>query len=145
MYDPFNATTNAKAIPGAWIEYTLTAVNSGAGSSDPDSVIVTEPLPANVSLFVGDIAGAGSGPIEFVDGVGTAASGLSYVFGGLGDPGDSLEFSTDGLSYAYTPVPDPDGFDPAVRYIRISPVGSFAAAENGAIREFTLRLRVRVQ
>ncbi len=145
VYDPFNATTNAKAIPGAWIEYTLTAVNSGAGSSDPDSVIVTEPLPANVSLFVGDIAGAGSGPIEFVDGVGTAASGLSYVFGGLGDPGDSLEFSTDGLSYAYTPVPDPDGFDPAVRYIRISPVGSFAAAENGAIREFTLRLRVRVQ
>ena len=105
---------------------------------------VTEPLPANVALFVGDLGG-GTGPVEFVDGSGTAASGLSFVFGGLGDPTDSLEFSTDGISYAYTPVPDADGFDAAVRFVRVRPFGSFQAADNGLEREFRLRFRVRVQ
>jgi len=144
VFDPINATTNAKAIPGAWVEYTLVAVNAGAGSSDPDSLVVTEPLPANVALFVGDLGG-GTGPVEFVDGSGTAASGLSFVFGGLGDPNDSLEFSTDGVSYAYTPLPDADGFDTAVRFVRVRPFGSFQAADNGLEREFRLRFRVRVQ
>ena len=145
IFDPVNAASNPKAIPGAWVEYTLTALNSGPGFSDADSIVVTEPLPAGVSLFVGDLAGPGSGPVEFTDGVGNRASELSYVFGGLGDPGDSLEFSTDGASFRYVPSPDADGFDPAVRYVRVNPDGSFAAADNGITREFSLRFRVRIR
>ena len=145
VFDPVNLGTDAKAIPGAWVEYSLTASNSGAGSPDPDSVTVTEPLPANVALFVGDIDGPNSGPVDFDDGAGTAASGLGYVYGGLGDLGDSLQFSVDGLDYDYVPTGDADGFDPAVRFVRIRPTGSFAAANGGSDREFTLRFRVRVQ
>ena len=145
VFDPVNNSVDAKAIPGAWVEYTLTAINSGAGSSDPDSVIVTEPLPTGVSLFVGDLGAGGSGPVDFTDGAGGSASGLTYVYGGLADPADSLEFSVDGLNFNYVPNPDGDGFDPAVRYVRVNPVGSFAAAANGATREFQLRFRVRVQ
>ena len=145
VFDPVNNTLNAKAIPGAWVEYTLTAINSGAGSSDPDSVLVTEPLPATVSLFVGDLGAGGNGPVEFTDGAGSSASGLTYSFGGLADATDSLEFSIDVINFDYVPSPDSDGFDPAVRYVRVNPGGSFAAADSGVTREFSLRFRVRVQ
>ena len=145
VFDPVNLGDNAKAIPGAWVEYSLTASNAGAGSPDPDSVAITEPLPANVALFVGDIAGPNSGPVAFDDGTGAAASGLGYDYGGLGDPADSLEFSVDGLDYSYVPSGDADGFDPAVRFVRVRPTGSFAPADGGSSREFTLRFRVRVQ
>ena len=76
VFDPVNATTNPKAIPGAWVEFTLIALNSGAGSADPDSIVVTESLPDDVALYVGDIAGPSGGPIEFTDGPGSSASGL---------------------------------------------------------------------
>ncbi|MEM8814765.1 MAG: hypothetical protein AAGE85_03000 [Pseudomonadota bacterium] len=145
VYDPVNLTNDAKAIPGAWIEYSLTAANSGAGSADADSLAVTDPLAANVALFVGDLGAPNSGPVVFTDGAGTSASGLSYVYGGPGDAGDSLQFSTDGVDFGYTPSPDVDGFDPAIRFVRIRPIGSFAAANGGSNREFSLRFRVRVQ
>ena len=145
VFDPVNSATNPKAIPGAWVEYTLTAINSGAGNADPNSIVVTEPLPVDVALYVGDLAGSNGGPIEFTDGIGSAASGLTYVFGGLADADDSLEFSTNGVNYNYVPTPDADGFDPSVRYVRINPGGSFAAAANGDTREFALRFRVRVR
>jgi len=145
VFDPVNLNSNAKAIPGAWMEYSLTAANSGVGSSDPDSLSVTDSIPVNVALFVGDLGAPNSGPVEFIDGTGTAASGLSYSYGGLGNATDSLEFSTDGVDYSYTPLPDAAGFDPAVRFVRIRPVGIFAAADAGSDREFSLRFRVRIQ
>ena len=95
--------------------------------------------------FVGDLGGGGSGPVEFTDGAGSSASGLDYSYGGLGDATDSLEFSTDGTNFSYVPSPDADGFDPAVRYVRVNPSGSFAAADSGITREFSLRFRVRVE
>ncbi len=145
VFDPVNTTNNAKAIPGAWVEYVLTAINSGAGSTDTDSLVVVEPLPANVDLFVGDLTGPNSGPVEFSEGTGAAASGLSYFYGGPGDPTDSLEFSIDGIDYNYVPVADGDGFDAAVRFLRVNPTGSFSPADSGTNREFSLRLRVRVR
>lgn len=145
VFDPINTVTNAKAIPGSWVEYTLVATNSGSGSSDPDSLTVTEPLPANVALFVGDLTGVNSGPVEFIDGVGAAASGLTFVYGGLADLSDSLEFSTDGISWNYEPTADAEGFDAAVRFVRVTPAGAFAPADSGTDREFSLRFRVRVR
>ncbi len=145
VYDPINLSSNAKAIPGAWVEYTLVASNSGSGSTDADSVIVVEPLAANVGLFVGDLVAANQGPIEFTDGSGAAASGLSYVYSGLGSGTDSLEFSLDGVNYNYTPTADSEGFDDAVRFVRIRMFGSFAPADSGTDRQFSLRMRVRVR
>ena len=144
VYDPVNNTSNAKAIPGSWVEYTFVATNSGSGSIDSESLLVTDPLAANVELFVGDLGLPGSGPVEFTDGIGPAASGLSFTYGGLNDPGDDVEFSTDGTDWSYVPTPDGAGFDPAVRYVRINPGGSFAGA-SGTPTEFRLRMRVRVR
>ena len=140
--DPINNQNNPKAIPGAQIDYTITASNSGAGSADADSVVVTDPLPASVTLFVGNLSGGG--PIEFIDGVGGAASGLALNFGSLADTTDDIEFSTNGVDYSYVPSPDAQGFDAAVRFVRVRPSGTFNPASGATAATFSLRFRVRV-
>lgn len=145
VFDPVSNTTNPKAIPGGWVEYTITASNNGTGDVDNESLVITDPMPANVDLYVGDLGAAGSGPVEFTDGAGPASSGLTYVFGGLADLTDDVEFSTDGVVYSYVPSPDADGFDSAVRHIRISPSGTFLGKSTVAPTTFDLRIRVRVQ
>lgn len=144
VFDPVNGTTNPKAIPGSYVDYTITASNTGPGPVDADSLVVTDPLPSTVSLFVGDLGPAGSGPVEFTDGAGAASSGLSVVYGGLSDLGDDIEFSTDGLNWNYIPTPDADGFDALARYVRIRPSGSFQGTATATPTTFGLRMRVRV-
>jgi len=145
VYDPFNESINPKSIPGSWIDYTITASNTSRGEVDDDSLVITDPVPSAVALFVGDLSGAGSGPVEFTDGSGGTASGLSYNFGGLADQGDDVEFSTDGMDFSYVPSPDTDGFDSSVRFVRINPTGTFLGNSGGAPTRFDLRIRVRVQ
>ncbi len=145
VYDPINNNVSPKAIPGSWVEYTITAQNTGVGSVDPEGLTVTDPLPANVVLFVGDLDGPGSGPVEFTDGAGAAASGLSLDFGGLDDFFDDIEFSLNGIDWDYEPSPDVDGFDAAVRFVRVRPSGTFAGTNGPPAKEFSLRLRVKVQ
>ncbi len=55
--DPFNGTTNPKAIPGSVIEYCLQVANAAGGTS-ATNVVVSDPVPANttfvaVSIFAG--------------------------------------------------------------------------------------------
>ena len=141
--DPVNAGANPKAIPGAYLDYTVMATNSGAGTVDNDAMIITDPIPAATELFVNDLGGAGSGPVAFIDGA--TASGLSYTFTALGNGADDLEFSDDsGATWTYTPTPDVDGFDAAVTNIRVNPKGIFAAAGAGN-PSFSLIFRVRLQ
>jgi uncharacterized repeat protein (TIGR01451 family) len=145
VYDPVNNTTNPKAIPGSWVDYTITASNNGKGDVDNESLVITDPLATNVDLFVGNLGGAGSEPVEFTDGAGAASSSVSYVFGGLDDLFGDVEFSTDGVDYSYEPMPDADGFDVAVRYIRINPSGTFFGRSIATPTTFDLRIRVRVR
>lgn len=145
VFDPVNNTTNPKAIPGSWVDYTITATNTGAGTVDSDTLVVADPLPANVILFVGDLTTPTAGPVEFIDGTGAASSGLTYNFGGLADLGDDVDFSTDGLNWNYVPSPDTDGFDAAVRHIRVRPSGSFQGSSSPPPTRFDLRIRVKVQ
>jgi len=49
--DPFNGTTNPKAIPGATVEYVITIANSGAVNAD--NVSVTDSIDADV-VFIAD-------------------------------------------------------------------------------------------
>lgn len=145
VFDPINNVTNPKAIPGSWIDYTISASNNGAGAVDTETLLVTEPLAASVTLFVGDLVAAGDGPVEFIDGSGSSASGLSFVFGGLTDLTDDVEFSINGADYSYVPIADANGFDSAVRFIRIRPSGTFYGAAGATATRFDLRLRVRMQ
>ncbi len=124
LEDPVNGATNPKAIPGATVLYTIQVTNSGNGLADADSVIITEPIPANAALRVIDFDGTNAGPVAFVDG--TPASGLTYTFVALGDPGDDIEFSNDGGStYTYTPVPDANDVDTAVTHMQVNLKGFF--------------------
>jgi len=142
--DPVNLASNPKAIPGAVVLNVISATNTGPGPADTDALVVTDPIPANTAIFVGDLAGAGSGPVVFTDG--PVPGGLSYTFAGLGSPADDLEFSSDGgATWTYVPVPDASGFDPAVTHVRLAPRGAFLASDGVNHPTFTVRFRTRVQ
>ncbi len=152
--DPVNCTTpgssasctplgSQKRIPAAVVEYEVAVSNSG-GLGDPDSVLVSDPIPADTELRVVDIAGVGSGPIAFLDG--PSPSSLTYTFTSLGSTTDDLEFSTDGgTTWTYTPVANPAGCDPAVTHVRVRPRGTFAQDAGTPDPSFTLRFRVCVE
>ncbi|HEX8309493.1 MAG TPA: DNRLRE domain-containing protein [Allosphingosinicella sp.] len=142
--DPSNGTVNPKAIPGAVLVYSLNVSNSSSGYPDSNSVVVVQSVPAQASLFVGNLGAAGSGPVAFVQG--SPSSGLAYSYSGLASTTDDLEFSSNGgASFGYTPSPDPTGFDPAVTHIRVSPKGLFAGNSGSGSPNFTLSYRIKVK
>lgn len=145
LADPFNATTNPKSIPGARVRYSVRVGTGGAGQLvDTNSVFITDPVPPATRLVVTDIAGAGTGPIRFVDG--SPASGLTYTFGGLASTTDDVAFSNDGgASFGYVPSPGADGSDPAVTHIRINPKGRPVCTATATPRNFTLEFDVIVR
>ena len=143
IFDPVNGVTNPLAIPGGHVRYTITATNEGGGATDADSVEVTNPVPANTTMFVGDIGGPGSGPIAFTDGA--TASGLTYTFTSLSSTTDDVDFSDDnGTTYTYVPTPDGDGFDSNVTNLQIIPKSVFDGAISGVTPSFSLQLKVKV-
>ncbi|HEX8380634.1 MAG TPA: DNRLRE domain-containing protein [Allosphingosinicella sp.] len=142
--DPFNGTVNPKAIPGAVLLYSLNVSNGSAGYPDSNSVEVVQSVPAQASLYVGDLGAAASGPLAFAQG--SPSSGLSYAYSGLASTSDDLAFSNNGgVSFVYTPAPDPAGYDPAVTHIRVSPKGVFAGASGSGSPSFTVSYRIRVK
>ena len=144
LSDPANGSSNPKAIPGAVVQYTIMSSNSGFAATDTDSVTITDSIPANTEMFVGDIDASGSGPLAFIDG--STSSTLSYTFSTLGSSTDDLEFSSDGgVTYTYTPIPDADGFDSNVTHFRGLTGGAFAASNGVNNPGFSFQFRVRVQ
>lgn len=136
--DPVNGATNPKNIPGAEVLYNLRVTNSG-GPVDNNTTVITDPIPTNTELYVGDLGGAGSGPIVFVQG--TPTSTLTWTFTSLASLADDIDFSNDnGVTWTYVPVPV-GGYDPAVNRIRLNPKGIMA----GGGAYFELRFRVRVK
>jgi len=147
-YDPVSLASSPKAIPGAYLNYTITTTNSGAGTVDTDSTIITDLFPAATDLFVGDISGGGSGPVAFVDGA--TSSTLSYSFTSLDSATDDVDFSDDdGVTWTYYhdsdfSAIDVDEFDSTVTNIRVNPKGQLAASA-GSDPDFAVTFRVRLQ
>jgi uncharacterized repeat protein (TIGR01451 family) len=138
--DPFNGGANPKAIPGAQMTYTITALNSGTGPVDGGTVVLTDPIPSTVAVYVGDINGSNSGPVLFTQGTST----LSYSFLGLQSSADDVDFSSNGgASWSYVPTPSADGCDPLVTNLRINPKGLFVSAPTSSV--FSLDFRVCVK
>ena len=139
--DPINGTVNPKAIPGAMLRYTIQAENLGIGQPDATSVNIIDELPANLSLFVNDI-GTGS-PIIFNNGSGSLSSGVSVNAA-------NVSYSTD-ANGTLTPTfgapasPDADGFDPDVRFIRVSTNGQMNPSDGVNHPTFSIEFRVRVE
>jgi len=134
LSDPVNNTTNPKRIPLSIVRYDITLTNSGPGTVDAGTLVVTDPVPPNSALYVA--TGSGN-PVVFLNGA--TPSGLTYNFA------TQVSYSSvgDAGPWTYTPVPDADGFDPAVRALRISPAGTMSAAGSGN-PSFTIQFRVRI-
>jgi uncharacterized repeat protein (TIGR01451 family) len=90
--DPFNGTTNPKAIPGAVMTYTIT-VSNAAGGANATNVTISDNLtgmPVTFATQFGDgtdTCGAGQGIVVDADGPGGAA-GVCNTNGGGDDNGD---------------------------------------------------------
>ena len=142
--DPLNGIVNPYRIPGSTVRYTIVVANTAPGRPDTNSVVVTEPVPNNTKLFVGNLGGGSSGPVLFTNGA--PSSTLTYTYLNLGNPTDSISFSNNGgASYGYTPSADADGCDPAVTHFRVNPAGTFAGNTGGGSPSFNLQLQVVVQ
>ncbi|TSB01593.1 hypothetical protein [Sphingorhabdus contaminans] len=134
---------NAKAVPAALVEYQTRVENAGLLWLTANSLTITNPIPAHMSLYVGDLGVPGSGPVSFSEG--PRASQLQCPFGGYADGTDCLEFSSDGgATFTYQPQPNSDGCDAAITHIRIRPNGSMAPAFLQP-SSFVLRYRMKVK
>lgn len=51
VQDPFNGTTDPKAIPGAFVEYSVVIANTGAQAAT--GIQINDPLPANTAFRTG--------------------------------------------------------------------------------------------
>jgi hypothetical protein len=141
--DPTNNASNPKRIPGGFVDYSITATNSGGGALTTNTVIITDPIPANTELYVNSLGGSPAGsPITQSNG--TPACGLTLSFTALGNGTDGVEFynSTPAL---ITPVANGNGTDTAVASIRLLPTGVFAGATAAGNPSCSWTFRVRVK
>ena len=142
--DPFNGGTNPKRIPGAVLLYSSVVRNSSSGTPSANSVTVTEAVPAQTILYVGDLNGTGTGPVTFVQG--SPSSTLTYTYTSLASTTDDVSFSNNGGStFTYTPVPDTSGYDANVTHVRVNPKGTFAGSSATGNPSATIRFRLKVR
>lgn len=137
--DPVNAAINPKAIPGSEMLYTMTITNSGAGAVDSGTTVITDPIPANMSLCVSTLC---SNPPVVWTCSAAPACGLTYS-----DVTDVTYSSTagGGAPFTYTPVPDAAGYDSAVTGVRVNPTGVFNGASGGINPSFSLSLKMKIK
>ena len=136
LSDPLNGSTDPKAIPGATMLYSIEVSNQGRGSVDAGSVVITDVMPANSAMYVDS---SGGDPVVFVDGAPPSGLGYNYAT----DVGYSSQVGG-GPPYTYSPVPDPQGFDPVVTGVEINPSGSLAGDSGGGSPSFIIRFRTRI-
>ena len=134
--DPVNAAVLPKGIPGAWLEYTVTVTNLGPGIVDANSVVVIDTLPSTVSMCVTSACAGGSTPVRFDETTSPVPTALTFNYA------TSVSYSTDGTTFGYTPVPDANGFDAAIKAVRVAPSGAMAAPTGAGNPLFALRYDV---
>jgi uncharacterized repeat protein (TIGR01451 family) len=136
------SVTNPKALPGSTVEYTITITNPNSVLAPVTKEVITEAIPAGTALRISDVGATGSGPVEFADGsllgTGLLGSGLTFSYAGSNSTTDDLEFSN-GTTWTYLPSPDANGFDPAVRAVRLTLHGTHVAGTR-----YRLRYRVKI-
>jgi uncharacterized repeat protein (TIGR01451 family) len=108
-------------IPGADVDYTITITNSGGSPVDINMASISDPLPADVTFFNGDIDTVTGGTQNFVFTPGS--SGLTLA------AGDITYFNA-----GNAPIAPAAGYDPVVRAVRWLPQGTMAANSSATIR-----------
>lgn len=134
---------NPKSLPSAIIEYEVAVANVSVPHLEDDSFMIANPIPDQLSLFVGDLDGTGSGP--FVYEADNTGSGFECSFASLSNMSDCVEFSNDGgANFGYQPVPDPQGFDPTITHVRFR-LRPRLLPLPPLISNFVLRYRMRME
>ncbi len=134
--DPFNGTSNPKAVPGAEVRYTISVTNQGLGPVDSDSLVITEVVPANTDLYVDTTSGD---PMQYIEG--PTPSGLTP----LNYAADVTFSDQPGGGPPYTYVPSGTGFDPNVTGFQIQLQGVMNGAVGGNNPSFNIQFRVVVE
>jgi uncharacterized repeat protein (TIGR01451 family) len=139
LSDPVHGASNPYNIPGSLVRYTVIVTNTGNGSTDPDSVKITDPIPANLSMVV-----SGTPPVTFIHN--PAATGLTYTYTSLASLTDDVEFSTDGTNFDYAPTANvSDGTDDNVRHLRINPKGAMKGTVGPTVPSLTFTFEARIK
>jgi len=133
IYDPYNGASNPKAIPGAILEYSITAKNDGNLAADNNSIKISDAIPANTKVCV-TTSGDCLAPY-FVNG--SPSSGLSFA--------STVYSNNNGVTYSYTPSPDAEGADANVTNIRSSMNGAFLPKTGASAPNFQIKFRVVVE
>lgn len=137
--DPVNGTDNPKAIPGSEIVYTITVTNSGSGVVDNNTTVVTELIPANMSMCVSTLCS--DPPVDFFCSSAPDGCGLTYTYA------TDVTYSNQvggGEPYDYSAVPDGAGYDANITGVRINPAGIFNG-KNVGDPSFSLFLKMMIK
>lgn len=136
VWDPVNLNASPKRIPGSIVSYTITVSNSGPGSVDASTLVMTDVVPANTRLCVANIGQCSV--VQFADG--SPVSGLSYGSSNTtysNTPGG-------GPPFTYSPTADAEGTDVAVTGMRVAPAGSLSASGGSGNPGFSLSFRLKL-
>jgi hypothetical protein len=134
-----------KSIPGAWIRYQVRVENQGPDGINANTIAIVDAIPTELSLCVtASCTCVGTGcsqvdPVHFDESSSPISTGLTF------DYTTQVEYSTDGVNYTYTPMPDGEGFDSNIRYVRVRPTGAMNQPSSGSNAEFELRYVVRLE
>lgn len=147
-------TTYARRIPGSFVDYTITATNTGGGALTSNTSVFTDPIPTNTELFVNSLGGSPTNsPVTQTNGALACGLTLSFSAAGtqtlrLADQTDGVNFATNagpGYTYTASPTADGNGASTAVTAIRIAPTGTFAGASASGNPSCSWTFRVRVK
>lgn len=131
------AAAGLLAVPLNDVTYDITAANTGSASTDADSVVVIDTLPAQLTFFNGDMDGAGpaTGPVFFIQ------TGTGLTFTATNDVRYSSAVAKPATFAACTYSPAA-GYDANVKHICVNPKGAMSSGSPAPT--FTVRLRARI-
>ena len=136
VWDP--GAAGLYALPGNDVIYTISATNSGDGPADTDSIVMIDPIPADVEFYNGDIDDGGpeTDPVSFTQ----TGAGLTFTYATDVAYSNAATNPADFASCTYSPAA---GYDPNVTYICVNPKGSMAAGDPDPTFAISFRVRIK--
>ncbi|WP_076071345.1 hypothetical protein [Sphingomonas montana] len=130
-----------RIVPGTIVDYEIVVANQLDVFLRPaQDEKISETIPDTIRVRLTPL-GANGSPVQFEDGgllgLGILPSGATFSFVSLASQTDGLDFSNG--AWGYVPQPDANGYDPALRGIRVTLGGTHQAG-----RSFRLRYRALI-
>ena len=141
--DPVNTAVPYRSIPGSVMEYTILVSNSGPGAADNNSIVLTDAVPANMTMYVD----TGSGdPVTFSCSA-VPSCGLTFNYGANVRytnlfPLPALQAPPNACgNFTYVPS---GSYDANVRGICINPTGVLNGSTGPPDPNFTIKYLMRI-